>query len=334
MDVSIVFVNYQTEALLLECLNSIHKHTHSLKWECIVVDNKYIPGNNHKILETFPNTTWIDTGDNVGFSKANNIGLKTAKGEFVLFLNADTLLIDDSIVKARAHLINNQEFIAVGGLQVDKKLQALPFYHSLNAIRKDFYILPNKAIFHKLIDFFLPKETFSRSEETNNLVGAFLMARKKTWEDVQGWDEDFFMYAEDAELSYRLYQKGKLGYFEDVKFIHLIHENPFRRTNYSWVNRFSMQIQVSNLLWIRKSYGILAFLVIYANYTILAPIFWCWKISINILNGKRWHEDTRNQRIFSQKLGILYRYFWPIIFLKKGPYRIKEDENIDHLNKS
>ncbi len=334
MDVSIVFVNYRTEALLLDCLRSLYAHTKTIQFECIVVDNHPIPGANEAILNEFPKTTWINSEGNVGFSKANNQGLRLAKGDYVLFLNADTLLFDNAIEKAWKHLTLNSNLIAVGGFQVDAQQNPIPFYRTLNDIRRDFYILPNQRFCQKLVDKLLPKEEFNQAEETNNIVGAFLMADRKTLLDINGWDEDFFMYAEDAEISFRLHQKGKLAYFEDVKFIHLIQENPYRRTDFSWVNRFAMQIQVSNLLWVRKSYGILALLVIFINYSILAPLFWAWKISINILNGKRWNEDTRNQRIFSQKLGILYRYFWPIIFLKKGPFRIKDDENIDHLNKS
>ncbi len=198
----------------------------------------------------------------------------------------------------------------------------------------DFYIVPNKSIFHKLINQLLPKQTFSSPEETNNLVGAFNMASKSNLLKINGWDEDFFMYAEDAELSYRLSKIGKLAYFKDVNFIHLIKENEFRRTEYSWVNRFSVQIQISNLLWIRKSYGILALLVIYLNYALLAPIFWAWKIGLNLSKGKSWDFDTRNQRIFGLKVAVLFRYFFRILLLRKGPYRIKPEENIDQVIKS
>jgi GT2 family glycosyltransferase len=157
------------------------------------------------------------------------------------------------------------------------------------------------------------------------------MASKENLLALNGWDEDFFMYAEDAELSFRLSKIGKLAYFKDVNFIHLIKENEFRRTEYSWVNRFSVQIQVSNLLWIRKSYGIVAYSLIYLNYTLLAPIFWIWKISLNLLTQKPLDHDTKNQRIFTQKLAVLYRYFFPILLLRKGPYRIKQHENIDQV---
>lgn len=334
MDVSIIFVNYKTEALLFDCFRSIHEYTSGINFECIVVDNHFIPGQNQTILHEYPDTNWIDSGGNVGFSKANNIGLKVAKGEYILFLNADTLLIDNAIAQARNHLKKNAHLVALGGIQLDKNREPIPYYRTLNDVRRDFYIVPNRPVFHQLIGRLLPEQRFSQPEETNNLVGAFLMASKENLLKLKGWDEDFFMYAEDAELSYRLSKMGKLAYFDDIKFIHLIQDNPFRRTNYSWVNRFAMQIQVSNLLWIRKSYGILPFVIIYANYTILAPSFWAWKICLNIIKGKNLLDDTKNQRIFSQKLSILYRYFFSILFLKKGPYRIKPEENIDQVNKS
>ena len=334
MDVSIVFVNYKTEALLLDCFRSIYEHTSGLIFECIVVDNHSIPGQNQSILSDYTQTTWIDSGGNVGFSKANNIGLAAAKGDYILFLNADTLLIDNTISSAWNYLKYDPSLVAIGGIQLDEKQIPIPYYRTLNDVRRDFYIVPNRPVFHKLINRLLPKQTFNRPEETNNLVGAFLMASKANLLKVGAWDEDFFMYAEDAELSYRLSKLGKLAYFEDVRFIHLIQDNPFRRTTFSWVNRFSIQIQVSNLLWIRKSYGIIAYLMIFANYTILAPLFWAWKISLNLSKGKHWLNDTLNQRIFSKKLAMLYRYFMPILFLKKGPYRIKSEENIDQVNKS
>lgn len=334
MDVSIVFVNYQTEALLLNCLRSVYTYTNNLQFECIVVDNHFIPNANEQILIEFPETRWIDAGYNSGFSIANNIGLNAAAGKYILFLNTDTLIFDSSIYQAMQHLIRDKSLVAIGGNQLDSNKRALPYYRTLNDIRRDFYILPNTPISRSLINLLLPSQYFSRSEETNNLVGAFLMATKENLCALNGWDEDFFMYAEDAELSFRLSKLGKLAYFDDVNFIHLIKENEFRRTEYSWVNRFSVQIQVSNLLWIRKSYGIVAFSLIYLNYTLLAPIFWLWKISLNLSTGKSWNHDTKNQRIFGRKVAILYRYFFPILFRLKGPYQIKPKENIDQVIKS
>lgn len=301
------------------CLRSIAHFTSGLSYECIVVDNSLEQGANEAILTEFPNTQWINSGGNVGFSKGNNIGVEHAQGEYVLFLNADTLIVDNSIFKAFEFLQTKSDFVAIGGIQLDQNQVEIPFYYTLNDIRKDFYILPNLPVVQKCITALLPKESFPKGE-TNNLVGAFIMTAKSDFLRVGKWDEDFFMYAEDAELSFRLAKLGKLAYSPDVKFIHLIQENEFRRTEYSWVNRFAIQIQLSNLLWIRKSYGIGALLLIYFNYVLLVPIFWTWKIVLNILTGKNWLHDTKNQSELSQKVIILLQFFPRLLALRKGPY--------------
>lgn len=326
LDLSIIFVNYKTEKLLLDCLRSISNYTSGLAYECIVVDNYFVAGANEALLAEFPNTQWIDSGGNVGFSKGNNIGVNHATGEYILFLNADTLIINNAIFRAWEFLKNTVDFVAIGGIQLDKNLVEIPFYYTLNDIRKDFYILPNSSKIQNCIAALLPKENFPKGE-TNNLVGAFMMVSKADFYRVGKWDEDFFMYAEDAELSFRLAKIGKLAYLPEVKYIHLIHDNEYRRTEYSWVNRFAIQIQLSNLLWIRKSYGIGALCLIYLNYLLLVPIFWTWKIVLNLLTGKNWLNDTKNQVELSKKVGTLLRFLPSLLVLGKGPFDVRGIKN-------
>jgi len=285
-----------------------------------VVDNSFVEGANQEILAEYPSTKWINSGGNWGFSKGNNIGVEHAEGEFVLFLNADTLIIDNSIFKALEFLKSKFDFVAIGGIQLDENRTEIPFYYTLNDIRKDFYILPNLPIIQQFVERLLPKENFPEGE-TNNLVGAFILVSKANFFKAGKWDEDFFMYAEDAELSFRFAKLGKLAYSSEVRFVHLIHENEYRRTEYSWVNRFSLQIQLSNLLWIRKSYGIGALLLIYLNYLLLVPIFWTWKILLNLFSGKKWLNDTKNQVELSKKVGTLFRFLLRLLVLTKGPYK-------------
>jgi GT2 family glycosyltransferase len=320
LDVSIIFVNYKTEKLLLECLRSIQSHTSGLSYECIVVDNSFVEGANREILSEYPSTKWINSGGNWGFSKGNNVGVEHAEGEFVLFLNADTLIIDNSIFNALEFLKSKSDFLAIGGIQLDENRAEIPFYYTLNDIRKDFYILPNLPIIQQFVERLLPNENFPEGE-TNNLVGAFILVSKANFFKAGKWDEDFFMYAEDAELSFRLAKLGKLAYSSEVRFVHLIHENEYRRTEYSWVNRFAIQIQLSNLLWIRKSYGIGALLLIYLNYLLLVPIFWTWKILLNLFSGKKWLNDTKNQVELSKKVGTLLGFLLRLLVLAKGPYK-------------
>ena len=328
MTLSIVIVNYKSESLILDCLRSIYRYTKDISYEVIVIDNSFVKEKNKDVLNEFPTTIWKDLGYNAGFSIANNEGINLAKGEFILFLNADTLLMDESIEKALIYLQSNSQNIAVGAIQIDVHGNKIPYFRTQNEIRKQLFILPNSLITEKIVDLFLPKERFQSNNETNNLVGAFLLVSKKNAIESGQWDEDFFLYAEDVEFCQRLSKLGKLLYFEDVKIIHLITENPYRNKSTSFVNRFNLQVQLSNLLWIRKSYGILSYLIIMINYWVLLPVFWIWKIIINISNKKSQISDMSNQVTFSKKVYVLTKYLPKIIFLIKGPLKITEEENL------
>ncbi len=334
IDLSIIIVNYKTEDLIIDCLLSVYEHTKDVAMEVLVVDNAYQKEGEEKVKAIFSNVRWIDMGYNAGFSRANNAGIKEAKGEYILLLNADTLMIDNAIGKAVSKLKERSEIAAIGGLQLYKNLSEMPYYHTINDIRKTFYILPDKPFFNNFIDKFLPKPHFIDPNETNNLVGAFVMTRKSVVEKVGMLDEDFFMYGEDLEWAGRLNKAGKLCYFEDIKFVHLVNESPFRRTQISFVNRFSIQMQVSNLLWIRKEFGIFAYLILILNYTLLVPLFWGVKILNNIVYHSKVFYQLESQKLFTLKVGVLLKYFWRTILNKPYFYQIKPDENIDKMYQS
>ena len=328
MTLSIVIVNYKSESLILDCLRSISAYTKNTSYEVIVIDNSFIKEKNKDVLNEVPSTIWKDLGYNAGFSIANNEGINLATGEFILFLNADTLLIDESIEKALIHLQSNPQNVAVGAIQIDVHGNQIPYFRTQNEIRRQLFILPNSQIIENVFQNLLPKESFENNNETNNLVGAFLLVSKKNAIKSGQWDEGFFLYAEDVEFCQRLSKLGKLLYFDDVKIIHLINENPYRNKSTSFVNRFNLQVQLSNLLWIRKSYGILSYLIIMINYWVLLPVFWIWKIIINISNKNSEINDFSNQLTFSKKVYILTKYLPKIIFLIKGPLKITEEENL------
>jgi GT2 family glycosyltransferase len=328
IDLSIIIVNYKTEDLIIDCLLSVYEHTKDVSMEILVVDNAYQKEGEEKVKAIFRNVRWIDMRYNAGFSRANNAGIKVAKGEYILLLNADTLMIDNAIGKAISRLRERPDIAAIGGLQLYKDLSEMPYYRTINDIRKTFYILPNKPFFDNLIEKLLPKANFSDPNETNNLVGAFVITPKKVIEKVGMLDEDFFMYGEDLEWVGRLNKAGKLCYFEDIKFVHLVNESPFRRTQISFVNRFSTQMQVSNLLWIRKEF---AYLILILNYTLLVPLFWIAKILSNIrYHGKVFYQ-LDSQKLFTLKVGVLLKYSWKTLLNKPYFYQIKPTENIDKM---
>lgn len=329
MDVSIIIINFRTSNLIINCLKTIYQYTNNIIFEIIVVDNDPINGEKEKVLNIFPDINWIDMAYNAGFGRANNIGMAAATGDFHLLLNADTLLNDNVIEKCFKHMQQRNDVIACGALQYDIDDRPMSFYKSFNEFRRTLYITPPGPKFEKLLKQIFPSPIYEDISACDWLVGAFVFLRKEAYRGTDGFDEDFFMYGEDVEWSGRLSQLGKLCYFEDCRFVHLENQNPFRRTNISWINRFSTQMQLSNTLWIRKKYGVLQFLILMFHYWTMLPIVFGWKIILNFKNNGNLFGELKTQIIYFKKIQVLTKYFWKILFLEKGLYKIHPSENID-----
>ena len=334
MDVSIIIINYRTPQLIINCLNSIHQFTSGVTFEVIVVDNDPEHGGGDQIRASFPEIKWIDLPSNPGYGIANNAGMEIATGRYFLLLNADTLVTDNVIGRCYTRMNRQQDVIACGALQHYADGTPMPFYKSFNEFRRTFFILPPSALIDKAVHRFYPEPQYSDPEQHDWLVGAFLFLRREGFEKTGGFSKDFFMYGEDVEWSGRLGKLGKLCYFSDCTFIHLENNNPFRRTNISWINRFSTQMQISNFLWVRKQYGVFQYLLLIVHYILMIPVVFGWKILLNIRKSKSPFTELRTQHIYLRKTGVILKYFWKTLFLKKGPYKIKPYENIDLLTAS
>ncbi|MCE6988922.1 glycosyltransferase family 2 protein [Dyadobacter sp. CY323] len=334
MDVSIIIINYRAPQLILNCLNSIYKFTSGVTLEVIIVDNDPENGGRASIREAYPDVRWIDMEFNSGFGIANNAGMQVATGTYFLLLNADTLLTDNVIGRCFQRMNNREDVIACGALQYYADGTPMPFYKSFNEFRRTFFILPPSGFIEKTVKNFYPDPNYADPDQHDWLVGAFVFLRREGFEKTGGFSEDFFMYGEDVEWSGRLGKLGKLCYFKDCTFIHLENNNPFRRTNISWINRFSTQMQVSNFLWVRKQYGIFQYILLILHYIVMIPIVFSWKIGLNITALKNPFFGLRTQHIYLRKTLVLLKYFWKTLFLKNGPYRIKPYENIDLLTAS
>ncbi|WP_247235789.1 glycosyltransferase family 2 protein [Telluribacter sp. SYSU D00476] len=334
MDVSIVIINYHTSQLILNCLQSIYQHTRNVSFEVIIVDNDPPNGGGELVRTAYPEVKWIDMPYNAGFGRANNEGMKIAQGRYFLLLNADTLLIDNVIDRCVERMDQRMDVAACGALQYYPDFTPMPFYRSFNEFRRTFFILPPNRFFQGMLDRLFPEPVYDDPEQYDWLVGAFILVRKEVVEKAGGFDEDFFMYAEDVEWSGRLGKQGKLCYFDDCKFIHLENKNPFRRTNISWINRFSTQMQVSNFAWVRKQYGIGHYLILILHYLSMIPVIYVWKFVINIRKFGNPFAELRTQGIYVRKTFVLLKYFRKTLFLKKGFYKISPSENIDLLTSS
>jgi GT2 family glycosyltransferase len=323
MTVSIIIVNYKSAQLTINCIDSIKKFTKNVSFEVVVVDNDSQDDSEQTIKKSHPDVVWVQTGYNAGFSRGNNAGFKVAKGEYILLLNADTLLFEDTIALTVNRLKQNKDIAVVAGLQVNPDMSPMYYYRNRNDFRKFLYVVPNR--FEKILDRFFPQPKFSDPNQAELPCGAYMMLSRETLEKAGAMDEDFFMYAEDFEWASRLRKVGKLCYFEDIKFIHLEKPSPFRRTNITPINRFGTQM----LLWIRKEYGVGAYLLLIFHYVTLALFFLFWKIAVNISKLKKPFSELKSQKIMLLKTGVYLKFFLKTLFKQKGFYKIAEADNID-----
>jgi len=329
MDASIIVINYRSPQLILDCLATIYKYTRAVSFEVIVVDNDPERGGKAQVLGQYPEVRWVDMAYNSGFGRANNVGMNVARGRYFLLLNADTLLVDDVVSRCVRRMDTRPDIAACGALQHNADGTPMPFYRSFNEFRKSFFILPPSTFLQRFLDKLFPEPRYADSDQHDWLVGAFVLARCEVVAEAGGFDEDFFMYGEDVEWSGRLAKVGKLCYFKDCTFVHLENSNPFRRTSISWINRFSTQMQVSNLLWIRKQYGAGAYFFTIVSNLLTIPVILIWKMAINVRKHGNPFAELRTQRIFIKKNGVLLNYFFKTLFKKKHLYKIKDSENID-----
>ncbi len=226
MDLSIVIVNYNVKYFLEQCLYSVEKASRNMKIEVFVVDNNSVDGSCAMVREKFPKVHLIENNKNLGFSKANNQAIRLAKGRHILLLNPDTVIEEDTLDLCVRFMSDHPEAGALGVKMIDGNGKYLPeSKRSLPTPRVAFCkifglsgLFPTSKIFSKYHLGYLDK---NQVHEVDILPGAFMMIRKSALEKTGLLDEDFFMYGEDIDLSYRLLKAGyKNYYYPEITIIH------------------------------------------------------------------------------------------------------------------
>jgi GT2 family glycosyltransferase len=323
-DLSIIIVNYKTPRLVLDCLASVYQHTSGITFEVIVVDNQSEDNSRVLIEMTYPAVRWFDMGYNSGFARANNFGIRQAQGRNILLLNSDTLLIDNLLARCVRLLDEQPDVAAVGAQQLSRDHQLRPnLYTTFGQMRRAFYILPGSAA-QKLLEKLVPDKYYADPDQVEWLSGAFLMTRVSTIQRAGALDESFFMYGEDVEWGYRLGKQGRMILLRDAGFVHLEYgSNPDNQQHVvTFINRFKPQIQVSQLLWVRKQYGMGAYLLLILHYLIMVPVVFVWKMAVNLRDRRPLLADLANQRAYTRQVGIFCSFFWRTLFNRKGLYKV------------
>lgn len=226
MKLTVVIVNYNVEHFLEQCLLSVRQASKNLDAEVFVVDNISVDGSVEMVKEKFPEVNLIENKDNVGFSRANNQAVRVSNGEYVLLLNPDTVVEEDTFEKVVGFMDENPDAGGLGVKMIDGKGVFLPeSKRGLPTPSVAFYkIFGLSSIFPKSKRFGKYHLGFLDKDETNEieiLSGAFMLMRREALDKVGLLDEDFFMYGEDIDLSYRIILGGyKNYYYPETKIIH------------------------------------------------------------------------------------------------------------------
>lgn len=226
MKLSIVIVNYNVRYFLEQCLLSVQRACANVNVEVFVVDNASKDGSVEMLRRKFPDVKVIANAENVGFSKANNQAFEKATSEYVLLLNPDTVVAEDTFEKCVAFMDAHPYTGGLGVHMIDGKGNFLPeskrglptpsvaFYKTFGLAA----LFPKSKTFGKYHLGFLDEY---QTHEVEILSGAFMLLRKSVLDKIGLLDETFFMYGEDVDLSYRIIKAGyKNYYFADTTIIH------------------------------------------------------------------------------------------------------------------
>lgn len=332
IQLSIVIVNYKSASLILDCLRSFVGKM-NIGYELFVVDNDSRDDSETRICSEFPSVKWLQMGYNAGFARANNAAIRISKGDAVLLLNPDTIIIDNAIehcyrqfmdsgyVACGVQLLNEDDspqisgnFAMKGGLNY---LLPLPYIgNGLKFVAEQLKVKkPNVPEAQSLI-------------EVDWINGAFLMAKKETIDKAGLLDEDFFLYAEEAEWCSRLKKQGKLCVFGNLKTYHLQGETANEtfaaegKGYYNLYDKKGLQIILSNMVRIRKEFGLFWFFVLLFFYTIEIPVLWIFGFFENLFRLKNPLGHAKKAGGFTKNIAMLWTYVFLIVRNKPHFYKV------------
>ena len=226
MDLSVIIVNYNVKEFLQNLLHSIEKSSSNISKEIIVIDNASDDGSVEVIKEKFPSIKLIENKINFGFGRANNQGLAISKGKYILFINPDCIVSEDTVINMISFFESHTECGLAGCkiLNSDGTLQlacrrSFPGpWTSFTKVTGLSNLFPKSRIFARYNLTYLDE---NKTYEVDAVSGSFMMIRREVYEKVGGFDEQFFMYGEDLDLCYRIQKSGfKVFYVHTTQVIH------------------------------------------------------------------------------------------------------------------
>lgn len=261
MKLSVIIVSYNVRYYLEQCLRSVFAATDGIDTEVYVVDNHSRDGSAEYISERFPSVNVINMSHNSGFASANNVAIKQSTGEYVLLLNPDTIVGESTIREGIAFMDSHPEAGAHGVrmLKADGE-SALESRRGLPTPMTAFYkmcglcaMFPDSKRFGR---YYMSNLPWDKPAQIEIISGAYCMLRRSALDKVGLLDEDFFMYGEDIDLSYRLLKGGYENWYLPSAILHYKGEST-QRSSFRYVHVFYEAM----LIFFRKHYSHFSFLL-------------------------------------------------------------------------
>jgi|YNPMSStandDraft_2_1061718.scaffolds.fasta_scaffold00152_6 GT2 family glycosyltransferase len=350
---TVIIVNYNVKHFLEQCLISVFRASQNIDLEVFVVDNASVDGSVEMVQKKFPQVQIIKNKKNVGFSKANNQAIKISQGKYVLLLNPDTIVQEDTFLKCIDFMEKHPEAGALGIKMIDGSGNFLPeSKRSLPTPWVAFYkifglskLFPKNKKFGKYHLTYLDK---NQNHEVEVLSGAFMLIRKSVLNEIGLLDEDYFMYGEDVDLSYRIQKAGyKNYYFAESQIIHFKGESTkkgslnyvlvfykamliFAKKHFSKGNislfmfliqtavYFRAGLAILRRIWNKIGFPLIEFGIIFSNVLFIKNL---WEKNYKYVHGGAYPE------IFDHLAAPIYAFAFVIFFVLLGaykrPYRIR-----------
>jgi GT2 family glycosyltransferase len=226
MELSVIIVSYNVRYFLELCLHFVRKASETIECEVLVIDNNSTDTSSEMVATLFPEVILIKNNENKGFSYACNQGIRSAKGRYVLLLNPDTIVEEDTFRRCISFMADHPDAGALGVKMIDGRGKFLPeSKRALPEPKTSFFkifglsrLFPNSPVFN---NYHFPRLDNSVTGKVEVISGAFMFLCRKALDKTGYLDEDFFMYGEDIDLSYRLIKAGYNNYyFPETSIIH------------------------------------------------------------------------------------------------------------------
>lgn len=262
MKLSVVIVNYNVKHFLEQCLYSVCRAAEKVQSvEVIVVDNASSDGSVQYLENRFPNVLFIASEKNLGFARANNMAIRQSKGEYVLLLNPDTIVAENTFAQFVDFMDNNPDAGACGAYMLhtdgtfaleSRRGLPTPFvaFCKMSGLTS---LFPKSHIFGRYYMRYLNEFEVNRIEIVS---GAYMFIRREALDKVGLLDEDFFMYGEDIDLSYRILKGGYQNYFLPTPVLHYKGEST-KKSSYRYTHTFYRAMH----LFFKKHYSHYSFIV-------------------------------------------------------------------------